>query len=94
MFVHVFPTPRLTVRKIPSGVMLELKQEKEVDMTYEEISTGLTQASEVMDNAQRFARKGVEMARGRLRLLNIPHYLLAGLKRELQDYNTRTCKWK
>jgi uncharacterized ferritin-like protein (DUF455 family) len=63
-------------------------------MTYDEVKLALDAAEEAINQAERFAKRGVEMARGKLRHIGISSYVLADLKRELQNFDMHKMRWK
>lgn len=63
-------------------------------MTYDEIKTAMDQAETVMSQAERLAKRAIELSAGRIRKMNLPHWLLSSLKRELSGYNSHKMQWK
>jgi hypothetical protein len=63
-------------------------------MTYEEIKESLTAAQETMNYGEQFAKRGIEMARGKLRHIGLSSYVLADLKRELNRFDINKMRWK
>jgi len=63
-------------------------------MTYDEIKTSLAAAQETISYGEQFAKRGVEMARGKLRHIGLSSYALADLKRELQRFDIHKMCWK
>jgi len=63
-------------------------------MTYDDIKAYLTAAQETMNYGEQFAKRGVEMARGKLRHIGLSCYVLADLKRELNGFDIHKMRWK
>lgn len=62
--------------------------------TYSEMNDAIAAAEKVMEQADRFARSGVEIAAGRLERLHIEPNTLRVLKRELRRFDSHTGRWK
>ena len=59
---------------------------------YDEMRSSLLEARAVFSAADYAAGNMGEILKGRLR--HIPPYILKSLKREIQDFNANTGKWK
>lgn len=62
-------------------------------MTFDELATAMNEAEVTLRRADSAAYRLASMLRGRLRRVD-SKYVLATLKRELQDFNSQTGQWK
>ncbi len=62
-------------------------------MTYEELKRAVEQSEEIMRQSQSFAKQGLRISAGRLRLMYVDQDILRALKRELRQFNANTGKW-
>jgi len=64
-------------------------------MDYQEMKDTLSSVASLMSNAEEVARKAItSIAVGRLRHMDLPHWALANLKRELKNYDIIKGRWK
>lgn len=59
---------------------------------FDEMRAAVQQAEQTLKAADHVASNMAGMLRGRLR--NVPEWHLRALKKELQQFNAVTCKWK
>ena len=63
-------------------------------LDFDVMNAGIEDAKLTLQRADRVTGTMASIIRGRLRQGNIPSYVLADLKRELNNYNMHTGKWK
>lgn len=63
-------------------------------LTYRDILDTRNEAQETISQADSAVRQAVMLIVGRLRIAQVDQYDLTALKRELQDFNAATGKWK
>lgn len=63
-------------------------------MIFQEFCAAVESARSDVRKGDQVIREFAELAAGRLRLADVPSYVLADLKRELNDFNMKTMKWK
>lgn len=63
-------------------------------LTYRDILDTGNAAQETINEADKAVRMAVMLIVGRLRIAQVDQYDLTALKRELQDFNAATGKWK
>jgi hypothetical protein len=63
-------------------------------MTYDDVLAARQQAEITIKRADSVTREAVSLAKGRLRVAGCWSGDLKALKRELQDFNANTGKWK
>jgi hypothetical protein len=63
-------------------------------MDFHEALSAVRQARDTIDNGDAMLRGAAQLMRNRLRAAEIDGDVLADLKRELQDFDARTRRWK
>lgn len=65
-----------------------------MSLSYDDIRYARQQAIADIDRADEVARQAAELIVNRLRIAKVDRDTLAALKRELQDFNAVTRRWK
>ena len=63
-------------------------------MNWSEAESAIRDAREVVKRGDDAVQRLAKLLVGRLRVTEVSPYVLADLKRELQDFNAATKKWK
>lgn len=65
-----------------------------MSLTLQDIRTAYNDARETINQSDAAVRMAVSLIRGRLRTAKVDPYDLKDLKRELQDFDATTKRWK
>lgn len=63
-------------------------------MAFDQLNEAVEDARTTIARSDAVVRQIAGLLRGRLRVAHIDRHTLAALKRELQDFNSKTGRWK